>query len=631
MNSENEIGDVLYFNLLHAIHQLLTIVNNVKLKLDEFFRPSSKQLSPEQRTEFIKALISHLAFTTNKMINTVPDLNSISQKEEVKLLCDFLVQEANYLHGIVYTFVESAQKKQDINEYLNQQNKMKEISSELDEFLSHMEQTVILLEKQKSEHRDQMNEFLGNINSVIQLIDELINVVLEAQNSEHTLSSIEKLKHSSTNIFEKIVISLKENMEKKNNNNNQSKDYEQPLVEIQKEMETIITFVLDEVDVIAKNLTHDPIYSEQQASNISTQVRSSFFLVLCDIQQKLIGYKLVMQVKKQEVLNLELRSTRKTTSLPHLEFSTVPDTEDQNRQNNNQGLDGSSTPKTPKRKNLFNYMRKRKNSITKVKRGESESSTLTHSTKDLIPPHHSNSPKALQPTKSNSLPITDIYTKNEQSEEDSDNTADFPKAFQNDDDGKEKPKSPSIIFDHETSREEKMEEKEKIQPIPNIKPRNRLSTTFSNDTIIQSEENISKRPKISRMVSKSKILNMEHKEVDAPERKLTKEILDILQEEFPWFKENYHHEHDTAVYRVNSRVEEIIKRDLVRYGNKVRGPVLSITRSSKPSNSEALKAKDLNQFVSTEVLNSESWKGLFTSTKTLLTPLEIPRVRIIIL
>ena len=137
----------------------------------------------------------------------------------------------------------------------------------------------------------------------------------------------------------------------------------------------------------------------------------------------------------------------------------------------------------------------------------------------------------------------------------------------------------------------------------------------------------SKRPKIARNVSKTRIFSVNRG--DAPECILTSSILKVLENELPWFKEQWSKEHPTAVFRISNRIEELVKKDLVSYGNKVRGnsPVARAKLLSTPRGGQIPSdGKDLQKFVSPDVFANKNWKGLFSSTTTLLTPLEIPRV-----
>lgn len=655
--------DGLFFELLHAVHQLLTIVNNVKLKLDDFFRPGSqRQLSDEQRAEFIKALTSHLAFTTNKMLNTVPDLIEISTNQQSIHLRQFLLQEAHSLRDIVYTFAESAQKL-DINEYINQQT-MKQTSTELDEILSHMEQTIILLEKPNAEFKH-MSEYISKLNNLSTQIESLVSSILQAQNIKQIQQEIDELKKSSRTCFDDIISSLK-------NDSQQifSKRVQEMDIAIRKDLENIIIFIVNEVDVLTENLTHDPIYSEKRAQNVKEQTKASFFIVLCDIQQRLIGYKLFVTLKKQEVVEIE-KTPRKANSLPHMEMSSIigSDSEDS----------CPSPPTKPKKRRLFTYKRKKsrashmsiKNVIRRIDSTMDFNHSSLHSTHHRSSNSNQNTPEPVR-ANSSSIPLTDSFTivekpekltalmtdsvldmnnNNNSSYDNNDNTED--KQNHSSQSGNSNEQNEEILLKSKSNSQsdDTIKSSQNVKPI--IPSLNRLkeekpvmprrSTSFVRDTKFNPEEGTTstefqaKRPKISRMISKSKIFKMEFKDIDTPERKLAKNLIKLLEDELPWFQEKFQQEHDTKIFNINSKIEELVKTDLVSYGNKIRSgnnsnknSAVSTPRSIPTilTSSTDQKIRDLNQFVSSEVMSSESWKGLFSSTNVLLSPLEIPRVSI---
>jgi hypothetical protein len=589
----------LYYEMLSAIQKMLVIINNVKTKLDEFLRPlgrdSSLQMSEEKRSEFVKALVSHLAFSADKLIKTVPDLDLLEPSSDSVLLRVLLNKETRCLQSIVFNFAELTQRTN--NDELFGHEDIQSTSLELDELLAHLDQTIRLLQAPAGEGFPRMVEVLRNLDetqgTIIQLVQSTVG--LNDSNSAEVQACLVK---EAPEHFDR-VIELVEEVRKK------FPDRERLL----KEMHGAVDFALQEVQGIALNITQDPVYAEEKVTSVLCAVDTSFFCISCDLQHNLFRYPPKIQVKPKELRELDIVSSverTKSNSLPHMESTSIPP--------------DSPNPEKGGKKKRRNFPN------LPWKRGPSSKLSHSHASKVSTDTPKSESSSGIplpsvsairgrggasaqSLSKSRSLPNTG-YPNDLQTEGDSEADTFLPSSS----DG-------SATISLVTEEALVCSPKEVAQPRPRPKS---IAFDSTIDTVSSEEKTEStfqsKRPKISRMVSKSRVFQLSEAPdaSSAPEVELRQSIFQALKEEFSWFGEMFDKQHDTAKFRVETRLDELIKKQLISHGHRIRSMGSSEVPLAKP--------KDLNQFISRDVIASENWKGLFQSTTTILTPLEVPRV-----
>ena len=625
-------GRELYYSILDAVQKMLSILNTVKTKLDEFFRPSSSSSTAfpkDMQEEFVKGLVSHLAFTADKMIKIIPDLDPLAPSQDSRFLRGLLMKQTQSLQEIVYNFVESTQK-QNLDEYLRTENTQRR-SVELDEVLAHMDQTLKLLRAPSDDPGySKMLEALNYLEQIRSYIDDLLQITMDAQGDANASTAERTLREegpkSIVNALDVVAAERKDFSDRDR---------------IYKEMKDLLAVACSEATEIAHNLTHDPAYAEEKEVTLRNLVENTFFLITCDLQFNLLSYPLKIKPKPKEVMELDLNPTneRKCVSLPHMESSAIGEYAQENRAANKDSPKGF----TKRKRRLTDRLPRLKRNSTKISHSQVSKMNKEIAVSEEITPrniplpsvsvlksHHSarNAGGLLSVNKSRSLPATDLPNQLDQptpSPEQTKTESDSEHSETNIPSARREPprdfnQGRSLTPPHTPTKSKSVEMG--IERTTSIRFNPSIESTSSKE-----EENPtsfqSKRPKISRMVSKSRILQMDpaSRAELGPEHEIGQEILKALIDELPWFGEAWEDEHVTGKFRVENRLEALIKKHLVMHGNRIR---TAQRKSVTPRDS--LKPKDLGQFVSREVMTSDSWKGLFQSTATILTPLEIPRV-----
>jgi len=591
----------LYHDLLGAMLQMINIICALKQKLDEILAPTSVYLASERgrlpreiRSELIKGLVSHIAFTTKKMVGMVPDLEEPQGQADVKLMIHFLQQQTFTVRENVIAFITTLNKG-DADQPLHnrfQFDTIEKTSQQLDSSLAHMSNTIQLLHNENTPVSRKARKLFLDLSDIIKDNYHLLSVAIGAEASD-SLNSFSKSLCQRAEAFQS-------SLESSDTFSHLAEGQHLQVVKaINKEVNRIIAYVTEASFEVSNKLTQIPVYAEQHYQTVREQIRIDFFLLMCNIQQSIVLYPLKIQPKTKKVLDLKpsLNTPRKFSSIPHVESSTIG--------NHPSHFDHISAdaklPTSRKSRGIKRF---------------------------LLPLIHTTTP---EPSPRVETPPETLVS------------LDWIKS----------PRSSTLL---QTQEFEDLNCKSRALSLPelaelsSIQPPHEESIEYTRTPNASEEVNepkqfISKRPKISRAMSKSKLFSaIDHQEESpkpistpmpstlehndyCPESRLTKAILTTLRQDVRWFNASWSNETPEKISEIEQKIGEMIKRELVLYGNKFK-PLITPRSVQTPRSGPKFMHQlvDLEQFVNPDIA-PEQLRDVYHSTTSLLSPLKIPRIK----
>ena len=603
----------LYDNILSAVRKLLNIVTAMKSKLDEFLRedPSTKGVPEELQAEFITELLTHLTYTTDKLVHIVPDLNSLSKgKNSKNFLQELLSFEMENIHFVVSQYVSIIGKQKRAAVKLQSQDYLI-IKNRFDELMSHTVNTVSLLEKVGDVLSLKVSNLLNTIDDIVENVQELFTATIEVKSSDEIKTRIQQLEES-VGVFERYVRSLIVD-----------EDFFKKIIA---EEQRIISYILACVEEINQKITEIPLFAEQHKNNILSKMDEDLFALRCDLQQAAVGYPKLLHAKV-ELLDLSTRnfpllkppanSSQITTVSSDRTRPTRPPEKIRKKSISYEQFAPKQMPTSPATEEKQKKNKKKKKVKDMGLGLPSYHKTLPTLYEDNIPKSTAGKPKTnIKKSTSSECIANDNITTN-----------DFlyfgsPRSLAS-------PTSPKRGL---RIQDAKLPQLRKLKKTKSDYDYGKTSDTIDSPNAFKLQEAkkdltegsfVSKKPKKSIKTKNvcEELLSTELLD-HLPEDRLCRIITKILEDELPWFKEQWESDSDENKLRTQKLIQENIKRELVQYGNKIRG--MTTPRSPKLRKSITPRAGIF--FLSGNEKNSSPIQGFLSSTSQVLAPLEIPRV-----